>query len=143
MSLYNAINGVSPAVLWFLPMLGKHPSEYPRFRDAFIDREMTQVLVYTRVGGGNRESYEAEIDVLRSMPTYVSDCDEDYDTTYATFVFDVPKQWVADFERIKSGRMDLLSAEYVAEVKRIYPKLAEKIDEFLVRFEWTDSGEAQ
>ncbi len=33
MSLYNMINGVNPATFFILPMLGKHPDEYPRFRD--------------------------------------------------------------------------------------------------------------
>lgn len=36
MSLYNMINGVNPATFIILPMLGKHPNEYPRFRDCFI-----------------------------------------------------------------------------------------------------------
>ena len=34
--LYNLINGVNLATFIILPMLGKHPDEYPRFRDCFI-----------------------------------------------------------------------------------------------------------
>ena len=48
------INGVNPATFLFLPMLGKHPDEYPRFRDCFISEDETQKIVFTRVGGGNR-----------------------------------------------------------------------------------------
>lgn len=54
MSLYNMINGVNPATFIILPMLGKHPDEYPRFRDCFIKDGMIEV--YTRVGGNNRDS---------------------------------------------------------------------------------------
>lgn len=37
MSLYNMLNGVNPCTFLILPMLGKHPDEYPRFRDCFIE----------------------------------------------------------------------------------------------------------
>ena len=59
MSLYNLVQGVTSAVFFVLPMLGKHPDEYPRFRDCFLkDAEHPEydnhIHVYTRVGGGNR-----------------------------------------------------------------------------------------
>ena len=80
------INGVNPAAFIFLPMLGKHPDEYPRFRDCFLrdkgDGEHS-ILVYTRVGGGNREGYAIEIAELMSMPEYLGDEDDDFDSTFA------------------------------------------------------------
>ena len=70
MSLYNMVNGVKPTTFFVLPMLGKHPDEYPRFRDCFLsDEEHPQyddhIHIYTRTGGGNREGYEAENDAMR------------------------------------------------------------------------------
>ena len=35
------INGVQPATFFLLPMLGKHPDEYPRFRDCFVGKQHT------------------------------------------------------------------------------------------------------
>lgn len=32
------INGVNQATFYILPMLGKHPDEYPRFRDCFTGK---------------------------------------------------------------------------------------------------------
>lgn len=139
MSLYNMINGVNPCAFFFLPMLGKHPDEYPRFRDCFLrDPDRPQyhdhIHVYTRVGGGNRDEYEEDIAELRAMPTFVTDHDDDFDSTYATFVFKVPDQWRADFDTLLAGKdgdgsVPKISTEYKAELIRVYPKLTDKINE--------------
>lgn len=141
MSLYNMINGVNPSTFFVLPMLGKHAEEYPRFRDCFIgDEERPQwsdhIHVYTRVGGGNRESYEGEIAALRAMPEYVTDHDDLFDSTFATFVFAVPEEWRSDFEKIKAGDIEAVSIEYQRRVRQVYPKLNEKLDSL-----WPESKE--
>lgn len=134
MSLYNMINGVKPATFFVLPMLGKHPDEYPRFRDCFLgDDEHPEyadhIHVYTRTGGGNREGYEAENQAMREMPGFVTDYDDSFDCTFASWVFRVPERWESDYEKIKAGNIKDVSAEYQAELRRVYPKLAEKWDE--------------
>lgn len=141
MSMYNLVNGNNPAVTLLLPMLGKHYNEYPRFRDCWINarewkisedgmpyvgdkEEFTgepMLYVYTRVGGGNRESYEAEIEELQDMPTYIEDYDDDFDSTYATFVFSIPDEWKDDFTKIINGEAP--SQEYVEHIKKIHPEL--------------------
>ena len=93
MSLYNLIYGVSSATFVILPMLGKHPEEYPRFRDCFLEpmgyklenefpimaaleREKPAencIYVFTRMGGGNEETYQKQVDELRAMPEYIED----------------------------------------------------------------------
>ena len=95
------INGVKPATFFVLPMLGKHPDEYPRFRDCFIgDDERPElkdhIHVYTRTGGGNREGYEVENQAMREMPGFVTDYDDGFDCTFASWVFRVPERWKAD-----------------------------------------------
>lgn len=132
MSLYNMINGMNPSVFFILPMLGKHPDEYPRFRDCFLsDKEHPEyddhIHVYTRTGGGNREGYEAENAEMEAMPDYVTNFDDSFDCTYASWVFRVPDRWKEDFAKFKAGRSDF-SDEYKAEMKRVFPKLAEKFD---------------
>jgi hypothetical protein len=145
MSLYNTIYGVNPATFFILPMLGKHPDEYPRFRDCFVgamERGKTKdifgmpvikstkekvISVYTRVGGSNRSEYSSEIGELRSMPNYLRDYDDDFDSTFATFVFSVPEQWQEDFESLQNGTS--VSKEYLEEMKRVFPKLVDKLDE--------------
>lgn len=138
MSFYNMINGVNPCTFYFLPMLGKHPDEYPRFRDCFLfDKEHPEyddyIQVYTRTGGGNREGYWLENAEMEDMPEYVTNFDDSYDCTYASWVFRVPERWKEDFAKLKEGRMSEVSDEYRAEVARVYPKLADKIDEMFSR----------
>lgn len=135
MSLYNMVNGVTSAVFFVLPMLGKHPDEYPRFRDCFIkDPDHPEyddhIHVFTRTGGGNRDEYEAENEELTDMPGYVANFDDVFDCTYASWIFKVPERWKSDFEKIKEGRYGEVSDEYKAEIKRVYPKLVEKLDEY-------------
>lgn len=146
MSLYNLINGVNQCTFWILPMLGKHPDQYPRFRDCFIydpDREefKGKIHVYTRTGGGNREEYQEAIDEMRSMPTYVTDYDDAFDPTYATWVFDVPDRWKADFEAVTTGNAKSLSDDYKEEMKRVYPKLTITFDELFAALQMEKAKE--
>lgn len=117
MSMYNMMMGMnSTVVVLVLPVLGKHMTEYPRFRDAFMggaEENEGKLVVYTRTGGGNREDYADEIEMMRNMETFVRDYDDDWDCTYANWVFDIPEKWKADVENLVSGNIDQVSQEYV------------------------------
>jgi hypothetical protein len=113
-------------------MLNRHPEEYPRFRDCFIQDEEhpeydDHILVYTRVGGNNRKNWTME-DII-SDPNFVATYDDSFDNTFGMYVFKVPDQWRADFELIKGGRLKDVSREYQEQVKKIYPKLKQKLEE--------------
>lgn len=153
MSLYNAIYGVNQATFFILPMLGKHPDEYPRFRDCFIGglensdendlfgiplkktSDEKVISIYTRVGGGNRDSYKNEIEQLQKLPNYLRDYDDDFDSTFATFVFSIPEKWKADFDKITENKINEISDEYKKEIKRVFPKIAEKFNELFKEIE--------
>jgi hypothetical protein len=131
MSLYNMIHGTTPATFFVLPMLGKHPDEYPRFRDCFIaDEEHPEyndhIHVYTRVGGNNRgEGYGEE--ALYDMPGFVTTFDDSFDNTFATYVFKIPEKWAADFQLFKENRIKEFSQEYKDEIIRVFPKLKDTL----------------
>lgn len=144
MSLYNMLNGFKPSVFFMLPMLGKHPYEYPRFRDCFIgDEEHPEydgkIIIYTRTGGGNRGTYEEENNTMREMAGFITDYDDSFDSTFAMWVFDVPEKWAKDFEILMAGKTNI-SEEYLNEMKRVYPKIADKIDLTFAHKEATDEG---
>lgn len=104
MSLYNMLHGVNPLSSVFLAMIGLELSDVPRFRDTFIeqtDEGEHRIIVYTRTGGGNREGYADENDFLQSNEHYVTDYDDDYDCTYAHFVYRVPEKYVEHLNTIK------------------------------------------
>lgn len=133
MNFYNMVNGVTLSTFLILPMLGKHPDEYPRFRDCFLKDEEhpeydNHIHVYTRVGGGNRGGGYGE-EELYKHPNFIATFDDSFDNTFATYVFSVPDKWKADFDKLTKGDALAISEEYKTEMKRVYPKLSEKFDE--------------
>ena len=88
MSLYNMINGFSNACVFIMPMLGRKQEEWPRFRDCFVNDD-NNIEIYTRVGGNNRNQGYGE-EKLYEDPNFIATYDDDYDNTYATYVFRVP-----------------------------------------------------
>lgn len=101
MGLYNMLFGVQSSADAALAMLGIERDGVPRFRDAYftMEGERPVIVLHTRTGGGNREAYEEENDRLTTLPGYLYDRDDDFDSTYADFYFDVPeahRQAVAD-----------------------------------------------
>lgn len=123
MSLYNAMMGFNPACILFMPMLGRKPDEYPRFRDCFISDDGKYIDIYTRVGGGNRNTGYGEEELYKDE-NFVETFDDDFDTTYGTYRFKVPEKWQADFDLIVDGKLKDVSNEYVEYLKEFYPKLA-------------------
>lgn len=120
------INGVNPSTFFILPMLGeKHPDNYPRFRNCFINNN--EIHVYTRVGGGNRDCGFGE-EELQQHPNYLRDFDDEEDSTYATYVFSIPDEFKNDFELITSGKIREISQKYKERLYKVYPKLKETFD---------------
>ena len=125
MSLYNLVNGFNPACILLLPMLGKKQDEYPRFRDCYLSDDKKRIIIYTRVGGGNRNCGYGE-DELYADPNFVKTYDDEYDSTYGYYEFNVPSQWKDDFDKICNGKITEVSDEYFNYVSEFYPVLAEK-----------------
>jgi len=95
MSLYNTMFGVNPYTPLLLGILGTDYRSVPRFRDAFVQNG--EIVIYTRTGGGNRETYDApdcqapsNAD-LRKLPGFLRDYDDDFDSTFAYFHYAVPE----------------------------------------------------
>lgn len=122
MSLYNALFGVNQAAPLLLAMLGIDEDAIPRFRDCYLSDG--RIAIHTRTGGGNRDYYEhpdrcrenypeyfdGKDDPrgpwncnLRKLPGFQYDADDGFDATYATFYFDVPRQFRQLLEKIPEG----------------------------------------
>ena len=125
MSLYNMINGFNPSCLFFMPMLGRKQDEYPRFRDCYLSDDKQRICIYTRVGGGNRNQGFGE-EELYDDPNFVETYDDDFDSTYATYEFNVPEKWKKDFDFIVNGDFNSVSDAYMECVKQFFPMLTEK-----------------
>ena len=122
MSLYGMVVGNSPEAPGVMALLGLSPQTVPRLRDAYLDTTNKRFVIYTRTGGGNRDFYESEAvcrqnypsdfmsgelppsgpwnDDLRKHPLYISDEDDPYDSTYASFYFRFPDDHRAMLEEV-------------------------------------------
>ena len=135
--LYNALFGWNPACVWLAPMIAdKSPEEFfPRFRDCFLGDGGDTIVIYTRVGGGNRsyetyapyECYDEEYsygeDKLDDLPTFIRTWDDDFDSTYGYYEFGVPDEWRGSFDAIVDGRLEDISSDYVERMQACYPSL--------------------
>jgi hypothetical protein len=103
MSMYAMLFGRNPLAQVYLAMLGLSPDDVGRFRDCFLqkeDGEEPRIVVYTRNGGGNRDDYAGTTESLQAHPEYVTDFDDDFDCTYASYVFKVPETFKEHIEKI-------------------------------------------
>lgn len=111
MSLYNMMNGTNvELVIKVSTMLNKRIDEiFPRFRDIFTEdgecpfaEDAYDVLVYTRMGGGNRACWEEETtetcacpacqcDRLETEDFVLGSYDDAFDCTYRTFAVILPE----------------------------------------------------
>lgn len=133
MSLYNILNGINPAVFVLLPMLGRHPEEYPRFRNCFLSDDENSIIIYTRVGGNNRNCGYGETEFYKD-PNFITTYDDSFDSTYGNYVFRVPDKWKDDFEAIKNGGLQKASTEYFKYLIDFWKNnemLVEKLKEIL------------
>lgn len=144
------MNGVNQATFIFLPIFGKHPDAYPRFRDFFPGRvirnydksdrywipsmasdwDAMMFSLYLRIGWNNRNDYQKEIEELRSHQYYVEDYDDTFDNTFAFFVFRIPEEWESDVNLIYTNDdwTKKVSKKYKDRLYSVYPKLSEAFD---------------
>jgi hypothetical protein len=120
--LYNVLfgtNSLANALLNVLWRVQKFDSG--RFRDAYLNEDGTQIVVYTRNGGGNREYQEEAITSMQNHPCYLRDEDDDFDCTYAYFYFKVPDE---DIEMLKP----FVTGENPPTVSERFLKLVAEMD---------------
>lgn len=82
-----------------------------RFRDIYLEDEGNKIVLYTRNGGGNRESYPHVFEILASHPNFIRDYDDDFDCTYAYYEFSVPEDYREDFRAIATENQTMTPSE--------------------------------
>lgn len=138
MSLYNMTFGYNPATILLAPMIAaEDPREFfPRFRDCYA--EDGRIVVYTRVGGGNRTygmhpphdcmydddcpemEWSFHEDRLYALPTFDETWDDEFDSTYGYYAFRVPDEFKADFDAIMEGDPSKLSDAYLERITETF-----------------------
>lgn len=107
MSLYSMLMGENIDASVFLKGLNMKRSDFERYRDAYLNANGTKIIIYTRLGGPNREYYTEVINNIRSHNLYLEDYDDKDDETYAYFVFKVPDHIASMCKRMATGQEPL------------------------------------
>ena len=125
MDICNVINEFDPIRILIMPMLGKKPDEYPRFRDCYVTKE-NNIAICTRVGGDNRNCGFGE-EELYNDSNFIRTYDDEFDDTYGIYEFSVPNEWKEDFNKIMKDKLHEVSNKYKKLVIDFYPNEAGKI----------------
>lgn len=58
-----------------------------RFKEENLDNNKNSIIVLTRIGGGNRETFKDWWEQIKKHPNYITDYDSNADSTYAFIEF--------------------------------------------------------
>ena len=84
----------------------------------------TVARVFLRVGGDNRGQELGEEELYKDE-NFLDTFDDDFDSTYGTYVFKCPDKWKADFDKLLSKKFNEVSDEYIELIGSYYPQLVE------------------
>lgn len=96
MSLYNALFGKNEHSNFLLTVLDLSEADFCRFRDCYVSDNF--IVVYTRLGGGNRDYYENVYEKMKKHPQFVRDEDDSFDCTYSSFFFKIPENRISEVQ---------------------------------------------
>jgi hypothetical protein len=122
MSLYNALFGMNPAAGYLLGSLNKTDGDFGRFRDAYYEKKddgTGRIIVYTRCGGGNRDDYEFVFNEMEVHPLYLTNYDDDFDSTYAYFEFLAPDSVNEFFKDMEAKDFEKVGDRFQREIKEM------------------------
>lgn len=104
MSLYNFLMGENEDAPVLLGVLGLNKEAFGRFRDIYLNADGTEIIVYTRCGGGNRKDYQYVFKKMKERPDYICDYDDDFDCTYAYIKFKVLDKYLDMCKKMATGK---------------------------------------
>lgn len=114
MSLYNMLFGRNSQSGLLLAVVGLKEVDVERFRDVSSSSDGSEIHIYTRTGGGNRDDYPQEI--MRSRPEWCGSEDDDYDSTYCTDTMSVPEAFRSDVVALGDILSNGLRAEFAQHI---------------------------
>lgn len=135
MSLYTKLFGENPDANALIGALGLNKSIFERYRDIFLNKEGTEIIVYTRCGGPNRTEYERVFEIMKKHPNYICDYDDEFDNTYAYIKFSVPEKYkfmcksIAPKENPRS--VDQMFKDHIEKAKDPNSEEAKKDEEIM------------
>ena len=129
--MYEMVCNINPDAGRVLNLIGLDPAfliEECRLRDVYLSKDRTKVVIFTKIGGGNRESYSASIKRLKNFKGYIRDYDDDFDNTYASFEYQIPSNKLMEVVAFLSSSDTTTGGE---KLKQSLENLEKDPDEFL------------
>lgn len=120
MSLYNQLFKENEDANVLLGVLNLNKGIFERYRDVYLNKEGTEITVYTRCGGKNRIEYERVFEIMKRHPNYISNWDDKGDNTYAYIKFSVPEKYKELCKKIAPKKDPLsISEKFEKECKEL------------------------
>ena len=129
--MYEMVCDINPDAGRVLNLIGLDPTfliEECRLRDVYLSKDKTKVVIFTRIGGGNRESYSASIKRLKNFKGYIRNYDDDFDNTYASFEYQIPANKLTEVVAFLSSSDTTTGGE---KLKQSLERLEKDPDEFI------------
>lgn len=89
-----------------MQILNLEIADVGRYRDCYLNHDATEIIIFTRNGGGNRNHYhDSEYEEcddclgclmqyeVPSHPNYLRDEDDNFDGTYALIYYSIPPEY--------------------------------------------------
>lgn len=108
MSLYARLFGENEDATALLGMLSLTRRDFERYRDVYLNKGGTRIIVVARIGGGNRKDYKQVFKTMKKHPFFAKNYDDKFDKTYTYFEFIIPHKY-ADVCKKIAPKEDRLS----------------------------------
>jgi hypothetical protein len=146
MSFYNMLFGMNASLMVIVSaLLGfRVDTEIPRFRDVFtndkdcpFERDKYDVLIFTRMGGGNYECWEegkvenctcpyCQLLKIEESSWYVGGYDDDFDSTYRTLAVKFDEKQKVLWDRLDDEKERSAALSEIKDVvDQLFPKALE------------------
>ena len=116
MSLYNMLFGTNENAPVLLGMIEVNKEYFARFRDIELTKAGEVIRVFTRIGGGNRESHKETWQKIRNHKLYIKDYDDSFDETYAYIEFRVPERFIETTKKMFKGEPESFENRFKKEL---------------------------
>ena len=129
--MYGAICNINPDAKMILNLIGIDPKfllEEARLRDVYLSKDKTRVVIFTRIGGNNRSYHFPAITKLRNFKGYITDYDDEFDNTYASFEYQIPQEKLPRVAAFLASSDTTTGGE---KIKTSLKQLEENPDKFL------------
>lgn len=120
MSLYNTLFKENEHAEALLEMLNLSREDFGRYRDCYLNKDGSNIIVYTRCGGDNREDYDYVFNNVCNHKYYITDYDDDFDNTYCYFVFKTPDIFLDETKKMSNGKdPDSVGEKFKKEIEEM------------------------